>query len=263
MNIADFDLKKMEIFVMILVRTCGLFSLLPIFGSKIVNAKLRYGFCLIFTFVLYPIVLPVVRVVEVNSAILFLLFVLKEFFIGIILSFISTIIFTAVRFGGEQIGRQMGMGMARIFDPTSDSQTNVIVQFQYFMAILIFLSLDAHHLLIIAVKKSFELIPLGGFIYTEFINNKISEFVSYIFIYGIKISAPVLVMVIIATVALGIMAKTAPEMNILMIGFPLKIFMGLMGLSLAIPLFSYILRGFFIKMNTDIFLIMQSVNLQY
>ena len=154
----------------------------------------------------------------------------------------------------------MGFGMANVIDPLSSLQVPLIAQFQYLLAALIFLCIDGHHWLLQAIAASFKVIS-----FSEVLSSTNSvllhpvkaavflvEMFRDIFIIAIKISAPTMVALFLTSVALGILARAVPQINIFILGFPIKIAVGLLSLATSLPLFVYVLQGLFLNMREDI-----------
>ena len=163
-----------------------------------------------------------------------------ELIIGFILSLSVEIMFVGIQMGGELISFEMGFSMATVVDPQSEISTTVISEFINFIAILIFLAVDAHHWFFRAVYQSFLLLAPGEIhlragLYTHLLN-----LVGNLFVIAVKVAAPVLAVMMFTQIALGILAKAVPQVNILMTSFSLTIGIGLLFLAFSIePLLAY------------------------
>ena len=168
--------------------------------------------------------------------------VLCEMAIGLALAFIAQIVFSAVEFGGQIVGMQMGLTISQIIDPTRGSQVQIMSVLQTLFATLIFLSLNIHHLFIHAIVDSFSIIPLGGW----HLNGEIITFLikraADVFVIGIRLAAPVMVSLLLTSVALGVMARAFPQMNIFMISLPLNIGIGFVVLGATLMVFIHVLE---------------------
>lgn len=154
---------------------------------------------------------------------------------------------------------QIGFGMVNVLDPTMNSQVPLTGNFIYILATLFFLIIDGHHILLSALYKSYSLLPIGGFVFSEtLVDNMLSIFIE-VFIIGFKISIPVIAAVLLAEVALGILSKTVPQMNVFVVGMPLKIGIGLMTLLFMMPVFIKIINVTFDRMYSFIYLIIRSM----
>ncbi|MGE5631779.1 MAG: flagellar biosynthetic protein FliR, partial [Caulobacteraceae bacterium] len=131
--------------------------------------------------------------------------------------------------------------------------------FIYILTTLFFLMIDGHHILLSALYKSYSLLPINSFVFSEaLVNNMISIFAE-VFLIGFKISIPVVAAALLADVALGILAKTVPQMNVFVVGMPLKIGIGLLTLIFMMPIFINVMTVTFDKMYSYIYLIIRSM----
>lgn len=237
-------LTKIEIFILILIRISSLFVVSPLFGRRNLPAVFKIGFSAMVAILLVNVVkLP--EAANLNSMYEFSIAAMKEFSIGIILGFVSFLIFSAIYLAGQLIDTQIGFGIVNVIDPVSNIQVPITANFYYTLAMVIFLSINGHHMLIEALVKSYTILPIGAMTVTDALAAQMTTLMGYLFIIGFKISAPVIAAILICDVALGIMARTMPQMNIFVVGMPLKIMLGLVVLLITIPSFLMIL-GFMV-----------------
>jgi flagellar biosynthetic protein FliR len=153
----------------------------------------------------------------------------------------------------------MGLSMSNVLDPMQDSQVSLTGNFIYIIAILFFLLLNGHHILLTALFKSYNVLPIDSFAFNETLFNNMLKVFSETFAIGFKISIPILAASLLAEVALGILAKTVPQMNVFVVGMPLKVGVGLLTLIAMIPMFISTMSITFDKMYGYIYLIIQSM----
>jgi flagellar biosynthetic protein FliR len=182
---------------------------------------------------------------------------LGEILIGIIIGFTARLIFAAVQLAGQLVGFQMGFGIVNVMDPQTSTQVAIIAQFQNIITLLVFLALDAHYWFILSIAKSFELIPPLGFCFTDSLMEAIVRLSCDMFVVAAKLASPIIAALLFTSVALGLIARTVPQMNIFIVGFPLKIAIGLLGVGFSLPLLSYMLRNIFREMGEDIMVLMK------
>ncbi|MGA1847030.1 flagellar biosynthetic protein FliR [Deferribacter abyssi] len=222
-------------FFLIVIRISGILFTAPVFGSGVVDLRLRLFFSIVIGLLIFNNVS--ILSFENVSTVLFILIVFKELLIGLVTGLLARFIFTGVQFGGQLIGFQMGFGVVNILDPQTNTQVSIIAQFQNIIMILIFLAIGGHRLIIKAVAYSFDTIPLGTFIFDSdsyfFLVSKFSS----VFLTAVKIIAPVFVTLLLLHVVMGIMARLVPQMNILIVGFPVQIAFGLTVLLLSLTYF--------------------------
>ena len=163
--------------------------------------------------------------------------------IGLAIAFAVRLIFTAVQVAGTMVDFQMGFGVVNVIDPQTQAQVSITAQFQNILAVLIFLASDAHHFIIGAVVQSFDLINLAQVDFSNVTPELILRYFSSMFVIAIKIAAPIMAILFFLSVGLGLVARTVPQMNVFIVGFPLQIGVGLLMVALAMPFFSLVLQN--------------------
>jgi flagellar biosynthetic protein FliR len=146
---------------------------------------------------------------------------------------------------GQMAGYQMGMAIANVMDPATSDQVPILATFYNLVAILVFLSINAHIIMLRAMVESFQLVPLFGFEFNQAVMQQIISFSGNLFVVALKIGAPVIVALLITSAALGLVARTIPQMNIFIVAMPLKIAIGLIFLGISLPYMAdFLLRSF-------------------
>jgi flagellar biosynthetic protein FliR len=143
---------------------------------------------------------------------------------------------------GSITGFQIGLVIAQAFDPNAGGQVAIIGRFWIILASLIFLAINGHHLVIHAFNDSMTVIPPGHVVIQGSTGELILKYTAYVFVLAVKISAPVIVTLVLTDISLGTIAKLMPTMNIFIVGFPLKVGVGLMVTAMALPVLSYVLE---------------------
>ena len=220
-------------FLFILLRSSIFISMLPIIGGKQLPMQFRIGLAVFIALLLTPIV----EFDVVENAIPLL--VVKELLLGMALGLTVRFLFMAINVGGQFISHTMGMSLARVFNPETGQSTSIAESYGV-MAMLFFLSMDAHHDIIYIFVKSYELLP-GGQINIMAVVPKVLSMMSSLFVLAIKIGAPIMVGLFIANLLTGFLYKAAPQMNIFFITLPLNIFLGFLLMILSIPVFEHLL----------------------
>jgi len=183
----------------------------------------------------------------------------KELAVGIILGYTSYMVFSTLFFAGQIIDTQIGFGMINVLDPMQDTQVPLTGNFIYIIALLFFLLMNGHHILLTALFKSYNVLPIDSFAFNDVLFNNILIIFYETFAIGFKISIPVLAAALLAEVALGILAKTVPQMNVFVVGMPLKVGVGLLTLIAMMPMFLSTMDLTFEKMYSYIYLIIKSM----
>lgn len=164
----------------------------------------------------------------------------KELAVGYLLGFCFGLIFEALLIAGQMVGVMIGLSISEILDPISGTHQSIISQFFTITVSLLIITLDLHHVIIETLAGSFHILPIG---YSELHHSTLNEVIhgsARLFPYGLRYAAIPYVVLFLVTFALGFMARIMPEMNIFMVGFPLKIFIGYYGLIAAVGLFPII-----------------------
>lgn len=238
-------------YFLIFTRMSGLFLVAPFYGSRNVPQYLKIGFCLLITYILYPLFFRA-DVVLPDQLLPYLMLVAGELLVGLILGFASSLVFSALLMAGQVLDTQIGFGIVSVIDPLSEHQMPLIGNFKNMLALLVFLSTNSHHLLLSAVVDSFRLAPITGAAFHPAITDHIVTLVVGMFVIAFKICLPVLVALLLTDIALGILVRTMPQMNIFVVGVPGKIIVGIFVLSLALPFYIYFLEVIFSGMYADI-----------
>ncbi len=244
-------LDQMLVFLLVLGRVSGILAATPMFGGKLVPNRIKAALAFALALVLFPALVPQLSNVP-TDLISFGLLMVKEALIGISLGLLSQIIFAAVEFSGLIVSTQMGLSIALQFDPTLGMQVASLSIFQNLLAMLLFLSLGAHHIYFSAIIESYQLLPVGQWHMSGELLTFFTKTVSGIFILGIKLAAPVMAALLAVTVMLGIMARVFPQMNIFMVSMPLSIGLGFLFLGLSIMAFVSTLEKAFGVIPTQI-----------
>jgi flagellar biosynthetic protein FliR len=161
-----------------------------------------------------------------------------ELAVGLLIGFAAALLFAAVQFGGHLIDQELGILQANILDPVLNEQISIVGQFKVLVATLVYLLINGHHLLIGAVSDSFRAVPMLGLTFSEGAALHLSDtLMRDFFRMGIEIAAPALVTLFLVTIALAFMARTAPELNIFALSFPLRMAVGFVVVALGVGLF--------------------------
>ncbi|MBT1071936.1 flagellar biosynthetic protein FliR [Pelotalea chapellei] len=233
--------REVILFALVLSRVAGIFAALPVFGGRTLPMRIKVVVTVMITLTCYPALNITPPEMPTDGFTLGLL-AGREIMIGLTLSFITKIIFSAVEFSGQIIGVQMGFTMSSIIDPSLGSQTQIMSVMQTLLATLLFLSMNIHHLFIRTIVDSFRIIPLGAWHLNGEIINFLTMKTADIMILGVRLAAPVMVALLLTSITLGIMARAFPQMNIFMVSMPLNIGIGFIVLGLTLTMFFHVLE---------------------
>ena len=216
-------------------RILALVGSAPILGNPSIPVRVKIGLAVVLTLVLAP-VLGSTPAVEPGSAI-GLLILAQQIVIGVAIGFTMRIIFTAVEMAGNIAGMQMGLGFATFFDPQNAAQVPVVGQFLGLLATLLFLALNGHLYMIEVLAHSFEVLPVAPPPFSAAGWRVLAGWGGEIFLAGLLLSMPIMAALLITNLALGVMTRAAPQLNVFSVGFPITLAAGFVVLAVALPYF--------------------------
>jgi len=233
MDMLPISYTEIKTFLLILIRVGVILFILPFFNSRVIPAPVKAGMVLVMTIILFPVVDHEIMEFPDTSWGLAQL-ILTEAVIGIILGLLVQIFFEAVKIMGQLVGFQTGFAITNILDPQSGTQVSIFANMAYLVAMVLFLMMNGHHILIAALKESFEIIQVGHCSLTGSMFQKILDLSAHMFGIAIKIGAPAIAALLFTKVAFGLITKLMPQMNIMIVAFPVQIVVGLLffGVSL-------------------------------
>jgi len=253
-GILPFTVDQTVHFFLIFVRVISMLALMPIFGSQSVPPQVKVGFGLIMAMILTPFVPGAEALSQAAFSLpVFGFMIIKEVMVGLAVGYITLMLFTAVQFAGRLVDTEMGFGFVELVDPFTEEMVTVWGQLQVIIFTIIFLMFNGHYFMLLAVQRSFELVPLMG---ATLPGGKVAlhliTLTGSLFEVSIKFAAPVYVPLILSEIALGAVARTVPQINIFFVGMPLKIVIGLCTAMLVLPMLTGIFRGYVEKLVQDI-----------
>ena len=237
MEIFATNYTEFKSFFFILIRVSVILFMFPFFSSRIIPVLSKAGLALILTIILFPVIN--VKVIEFPDTSLGMAqMIIAELIIGMILGLLVNLFFTGVRIMGQLVGFQTGFAITNILDPQSGVQVSIFANLAYLMATVLFLLLNGHHILLNAIRESFEIIRPGSLILNAQMFQKLVSISGNMFVLAIKIGSPAIAALLFTKVAFGLITKVIPQMNIMIVAFPVQIVVGLIffGISLNVLL---------------------------
>jgi len=213
------------IFILLFARVSGVMAFFPFFSHTSVPNTMKAAIAFFLVVVLFPIAS---LGVSPESLTQLFLAMMMEFALGLIAALALQLVFGAIGIAGMQISMVMGFSMASAFDPATQSNSPIISRFLTLLAILVLLSFDGHHLMLLFLSNSVDHLQLGMFYPHEYLLRYLSSAFSHMFVIGFLISFPIVAISILSDVIFGMLMKTMPQFNLLVIGFPIKIFLSVM-----------------------------------
>ncbi len=227
-----------------LVRILALFSVAPLLSHRAIPVRVKVALGVAIALVLVPVV-PAPPITDVMSG-AGLALLAQNILIGVILGFAVRLIFAALELTGELIGLQMGLSFAGFFNPASGMAQNAVGSFMSLLALLMFIAIDGHLLLLHALAESFRLFPLvgdGGSGALPMSPIEVARAGATMFSIALSLALPFLAVMLLTNIVLGVLARVAPQLNVFAVGFPLTILVGLGTLMLLLPYLETPLRA--------------------
>jgi len=238
----DLDITLLAVTAALAIRFGVLAATLPLLDMRSVPVLWRVGLALCFAGALAPGIAASLPVGSVSlSWQVLVVEAVRSLVVGAMLGFTVNLVFTAVRFAGSVAGMQIGFAIVNSFDPLSNSRISVISQLYYLLAVLIFFVSGAHQILVAAMFQSCLVVPPYAGVSTTAGAWQILQEYGSIFTLGLRIAAPVVVVLLLVSASMGVIVKTVPQINVLVVGFPIKIAVGLITLGLSLVFFRGIL----------------------
>ena len=206
------------------LRIGGVLITAPIIGTRVVPARVRLVLCLAISLAIVP-VLPITEIAQ-GFGFQTLIIGAQQLFIGMLIGLVLRLTFIVVEVAGQVIAQQMGLGFASLVDPQTGLQVPVLSQFYITLATLLFLALDAHLVMISIVAESFSAIPVGSAGINGLALEMVLEWSASLFSGAVAVALPVIIALLIVNIAFGVVTRSAPQLNIFAIGFPVIMLFG-------------------------------------
>lgn len=237
----NYGTAQLQVFLLLVVRGSGLFLTAPIFGHKLFPVQMKVGLILLLALVTMPTLqsqafTPAESLIDLSAL------VLRELMVGFLIGFVFRLLFKAAEMAGSMAGYQVGLALSSAFDPSVGDTVGAFGRFWMIIATLVFLAINGHHLVIRAFNDSYLLIGPGEMHFAGSTADLMIRYSAHVLVLAVKIAAPVLVTLVLMDVALGTVSKVMPTMNIFIVGFPLKIGMGILVVAMSLPIFAYVLE---------------------
>jgi len=248
MDLPQFTLPLIQGFLICLARIGAMIGSIPVFSGGQLPPQMRAGIAVLFALVCYPAVKGYIPAHSFSPLELGIL-VAQETILGLMVGFLAQLVFMAAEFAGSLIGYQMGFAAANVFDPTTQRQVALISQFQGIFAILLFLSLNVHHLFFRAIVASFEILPPGSLNLSGGAIPLLMKVANHSLVLSIQLVAPILALLILSNLTLGVMARVFPQLNVFLLSFPVNIGVSFIVMGLTFGVFASMLSKEFFSLS--------------
>lgn len=248
-------------FLLVFFRIGAILFTAPFFSIRNLPFQVRVLLSFTLAIVITSAILPYKGVMSIstplNNVWEYFIASAREVILGISIGFMAQLIFTGIQFAGQLIGNDIGFGMMNIFDPSTHSTVTITAELNTVIAGLIFIVTYSHHYILMGLAKSFDTIPIAvWYPNTTFIKH-LNTVASGIFSTGFRIALPIIGVVFLSKIALAMIARTMPQMNVFIIGFPIQISLGLLVMAVTLPLFVRFTRLLFIGIRDNIWYLLQ------
>nr|WP_106784221.1 flagellar biosynthetic protein FliR [Lysinibacillus timonensis] len=234
-------IPELSVLLLIFVRVSAFFVSIPFFSYRTIPPQLKIALALVLSWMMYYTFS--VDAIAIDGS--YILLILKEAIIGLMLGVCAFIIFSAVQIAGGFIDFEMGFAMANIIDPQTGAQTPLMGQFLNILLMFVLLAINGHHLILDGIFYSYQFMPINE-LFPNFGDVRTPEYIvklfGSVFAIAFQMSAPIVATLFLVTVALGITGKTVPQLNIFVIGFPIKIAIGFIVLFIVMGVLVQIMK---------------------
>jgi flagellar biosynthesis protein FliR len=243
-GLLDLGAINLQKFMMIFARISTMIFLFPIFGSNQIPAYYKAGLSASLSFMLLLALPP--PLAEVMPWPTFVVQLFVQVGVGLIIGYTAFVVFMAILLAGQIVDIEMGFAMANVIDPVSNIQQSLIGQFQNLLAFLFFLAIDGHHRLILILTQSFELVPMGRMIsLNERFSSLLISMFGNIFAIALQLAFPIIAAMFLTDLILGLLSRLVPQMNVFVVGFPIKLGLGIWVLIFIMGGLNYIYPDMF------------------
>lgn len=250
MEIADYITANMPTFLFVLIRTASILMMAPIFGALLVPARVK----ITLIFLIAMLLTPIIDSVPMPPSMLALaLAITGELLIGMALGLVIRFVFVGVEMAGQVASFQMGLSMAKMYDPINAAQVTVMGRLMNIYMLLVFLAVNGHLMILMVLKKSFDKIPPYGFHLNDVFAETMLRHSREIFVLGVKFAAPVIAVLLFVNFAIGLLAKLVPQLNMFVIGFAITIPTGLLMVAFSMPVYKTVILKILDGMWGDVF----------
>ena len=254
----NISLSELQAFLLIFLRVGAVLLTLPIFGSASIPAAFKIGLSFAISLLLYPLLNlgdfpPQLSIIPLSIG------MIGEILLGVIIGLSVRMVFAGAQLAGQLVGFQMGIAMAEVVDPQTSEQIPLLGELNNIVAILIFLTINAHHWFLHAVADSFRLVPPCSFHFSNSLMTQLIDLGGDMFVIAIKVGAPVIAALFLMSVAFGLAARTVPQMNIFFVAMPIKILVGLLFIALSFPYLMSFMKTVFAGLEVSVFYLLKAM----
>lgn len=250
------DYNLWLVFLLVFARMTAFIAVAPLFSNPSWPVWSKIGLGLFLAAAVTPFA-GNPSLMEVDG-ITFSVFLIGEVLMGMALGIVANLIFHTVMIAGQMMDVSMGFAMSNLFDPASQVQSTLLGRFLNLIALMMLLAMDGHHSMILALSTSFELVPVTGVNFNPGMVQEVVSIFSGMFLLAFKLAAPILAVIFVSEISLGLVARTVPQLNVFILGFPLKIGLGVLVMAIIMPIMAVVFGNILSQMERDLITIIGS-----
>lgn len=255
----NISLQQLQLFFLVFIRVGAIMVAIPMFDNKSIPIFFKFTLAFATSLILFPLL--ELNPVSVSTSLVALsIGVAGEILLGFTIGFSVKLIFAGIQLAGQLAGYQMGMSLANVMDPASSEQVPLMAQFNNLIALLIFMSINAHYWFIKALTHSYRLVPPLRFHFSNSLIDQLIQLAGNMFVIAIQVGAPVIAAMLLTSVAFGLVARTVPQMNVFIVAMPFKIGVGLLFIGFGLPYFSAFVRRIFSGLGQNIIFMLKAMS---
>jgi len=242
--------------MLIFLRVAAIVFSAPVLDTNTIPVLFKVGLAFAVSVLLLPVVDAVVTVRDL-SLMTFVIGVFSEIAIGVTIGLSVKLLFAGIQLAGQIVGYQMGFAVANVVDPATSAQIPILAQFYNLTAMLVFLSINAHHMFFSALVDSYKILPPLSMHISPQLVGMMMRLAANMFVVAIKVGAPLIAVMLMVTVAFGMVARTVPQIHIFIVAMPVKIIIGLLFMLMVTPYLTAFLIELFSSYQVTLFDLMR------
>lgn len=236
----DNPYQYLDVFFLVFVRVLSMMVIIPFLGNRTIPNTAKVALAFFLSLIMINLLPNLSTDVSSRYPVTFAVAVGREFLVGWLLGFAVYMAFSILTLSGQFIDYQIGFSMVNVFDPLSQTQFTITGNFYYFVLLMIVLMSRSYYFFFSGLKESYRLIPLGQIQLTNYLYDSFILFFTDFLLISLQIALPIFFVILITNAVLGILARTTPQLNMFVIGFPVKILLGLLMLFVMFFMFDQI-----------------------
>ena len=245
------EVELFKLFVLVLLRFSGLIVSAPILASRNFPVMAKIGLAALSAMLVVPTLAPLEEALPAQPM-GFVLMASGEVLIGLMIGFVMTLVFATVQVAGQIVDMLSGFALMNVFNPALETQVPIFGFFLFVLAALYLLVVNGHHLMLLALVHTFDVIPLGGFAIHPELLREVSTWGRDMFYDGLLIAAPAAGALMLAYLSMGILGRVVPQIHLFVVGFPVTIAVGLLTVALGLSIYIELLSGMFVRMFENV-----------